>query len=203
MITPRPYLSWSSLDLFERSVEQWKQVYLYGKKMPINRGMAFGRDMAEGLEHEKVTGNPILDLIMERLPKFEIMDKPITAEIREGKKIIPLLAKPDSMKTDGSAFKEYKTGQKLWSRKQVDESGQITFYATVLFLKNGKIPWDIELVHVETEKEDKNALDARIRPTGAIYRHPTIRNISQVLNMMIRMKKCWQEIERITAEELL
>jgi hypothetical protein len=203
MLTPRPYLSWSSMDLFERSVEQWKQVYLYGQKMRVNRGMAFGKQMAEGLEHGEATGDAVLDLLMERLPKFEIMDQAVTCELKNGKKPIPILIKPDTMKTDMTAFKEYKTGQEKWSKKRVDESGQITFYATGLFLKSGKIPTDIELVHVMTAKMGDGSLDAKLGATGDIYRHPTQRNMGQILNMMVRMKKAWEGIQKVTAEELL
>ncbi|MFZ3032285.1 MAG: hypothetical protein WA082_04570 [Candidatus Moraniibacteriota bacterium] len=204
MITPRPYLSWSSMNLFESNLEGWKRVYLYGEQMRVNRGMAFGRIMAEGLEHDEMTGDPVLDMIMAQLPKFEIMDQPVNAILKNGKEEIPLLAKPDTMKADMTAFKEYKTGQAPWSRKQVDESGQITFYATVLFILTQRIPHDIELVHVQTAKVvGKEAVDARIGATGAIHRHPTSRNMSQILNMMIRMKRAWEGIQRVTAEEML
>jgi hypothetical protein len=191
------------MNLFESNLEAWKRVYLYGEQMRVNRGMAFGRKMAEGLENEEATGDPVLDLLMERLPKFEIMDKPVEAILKNGKNNIPLLAKPDTMKADMTAFKEYKTGQEPWSRKKVDESGQVTFYATVLFIRSGKIPSDIELVHVQTAKVDKTAPDARIRATGDINRHPTKRTMGQILNMMVRMKKAWEGIQRITAEEML
>lgn len=207
---PRAYLSWSQLSLFERSPARYKEVYLYGAKTPDNAGMAFGRQMAEGLENEEATGDPILDLLMAQLPKFEIMDKPITAELKNGKKIIPLLAKPDSMKADMTGFLEYKTGQQKWSKTKVDQSGQITFYATVMYLKTGKIPHDIELVQVMTAKGTNEPLDAEfgayegveIRATGEIRRIKTSRSIGQILNMMIKMKKAWQSINELCENEL-
>jgi len=191
------------MDLFERNVEKWKKLYIYGEEMTINSGMEFGRKMAEGLENDEITGDMALDLIMERLPKFEIMDKPVEAVLGKGKTAVPLLAKPDTMKADMTAFKEYKTGQEPWSRKKVDESGQVTFYATVLFILSGKIPHDIELVHVQTAKHGNGAPDAKISATGDIYRHPTKRSMGQILNMMVRMRKCWEGIQRVTAEEML
>src|SRR3990167_2244103 len=203
MQTPRPYLSWSSMDLFEHNPEKWKRAYLYEEKNRVNRGMALGRQMAEGLERGEATGDPVLDLLMAKLPKFEIMDKEFDAELKDGKKIIIIRAKPDTMKADMSAFKEYKPGQTLWTREQVNKNGQITFYATAMFLRTGKIPQDIELVHVETAKEDKEALDARIGATGGLYRHPTSRNMVDILKMQVRMIKAWRGIERIVSEELL
>lgn len=199
---PRPYLSWSSMDLFERNPERWKQIYIYDEQNRINQGMAFGRQMAEGLESGEATGDPILDLIMARLPKFEIMDQIFDAELKDGKKIITIRAKPDTMKSDFSAFKEYKTGQSAWTQKQVDNFGQITFYATAMFLKTGKIPQDIELVHILTEKEDKDALDAKIGATGQIKRYPTKRNTAQILKMMGGMQKAWRGMQKLVEDEL-
>jgi len=214
------------MNLFENNVESWKKIYLYGGKIPVNRGMAYGRKMADGLENDEITGDAVLDLVMEQIPKFEIMDKivedknGISIEIKNysngknevhllpvlknGKQFeVPLLAKPDTMKKDLSAFKEYKTGQEPWTRKKVDEFGQITFYATAMFIISGKIPHDIELVHIATQKEVKGCLDSKIEATGLIYRYPTKRNTSQVLNMMVRMKRAWEGMIKVTAEEML
>lgn len=199
MITPRPYLSWSSMDLFEKNPKKWVQIYLYNAEKFINRGQAFGKKMAEGLENGEMTGDPVLDMVMEMLPKFELMDKPITAMFGIGEGAVPLLAKPDTAKKNLSAFKEYKTGQAPWSKKDVDESGQISFYATTIYVKTGRIPQDIELVHVKTEA----GVDGKIRATGEIKRHPTKRTMVDILKMMIRMKKVWTGIKKTTEDELL
>ena len=58
--------------------------------------------------------------------------------LKNGKELIPILARPDSIKDDMAGFKEYKTGQTAWNKKKVDELGQITFYATAIWLKTGK-----------------------------------------------------------------
>src|SRR4030042_4096635 len=107
-MTPRQYLSWSAMDLFERSIERWKEVYLYDQKMKINSGMAFGSLMAAGLEYGEATGDAVLDLLIEKLPKFEIMDKAVECQLNtgRGKEPIPILIKPDTMKEDMTAFKE-------------------------------------------------------------------------------------------------
>jgi len=238
MITPRPYLSWSQLDQWERSPERYKEVYLYGAKTPDNAGMAFGSKMSEGLENEEATGDPILDLLMARLPKFDIMDQIVTDPkgvwvkhydhrqkkyidirlpfLRNGKEKIPILAKPDTWKLNMTSFKEYKTGQEPWSKSKVDNDeprhpgGQITFYATAFFLITGKIPHDIELTQVMTAKGANEPLDKElgayeglgIRATGEIRRIATKRSTGQIINMMIRMKKAWEAIGKLS-EELL
>lgn len=192
------------MSLFEANPETWKRVYLYGERLPVNRGMAFGRMLAEGLERDEATGDPVLDLVAVELPKYELMDIPLETVLGKGKNAVPILIKPDSMKKDGSAFIEYKTGQSRYTKKQVDEHGQITFYATGLYLEFGRIPSKIDLVHVETRKEGfEGVLGGKIVATGAINVHPTTRDMRQVLKMMARMRSAWEGIKRLTAEEIL
>ena len=191
------------MDLFERNKKQWIEVYLYGKKIPVNRGMALGRQMAEGLEKGEMTGELALDLAMAKLPKFEVMDKEFRAELQDAKRTIKILAKPDSMRKDMSGFYEFKTGQTPWSQRKADESGQITFYATAMYLVKRRIPSDIELVWVPTEKENPEALDSKLTATGEIRRYRTERSIHDILKMMIRMRSAWHGIERLTERELL
>lgn len=221
MMNPRQYLSWSSMDLFERSPKKWAEVYLYNVPKFSNKGQAFGKKMADGLESGEMTGDPVLDMVMESLPKFKIMDKIFEYkngleveyfDLKEGKPVkvklpvvkrkagdIPILIRPDTFKPDGSAFKEYKTGQAPWSKKDVDELGQITFYATGFWLATRKIPKDIELVHVWTEA----GVDGKIRATGEIKSHPTERTMVDILNMMVRMSRAWTGQIKLTEDELL
>lgn len=192
------------MDLIERNPKKWRRVYILDEKLRANSGMVFGRQMADSLENGEMTGDPVLDLMIEKLPKFEIMDKPVEAVLKtaEGKKI-RLLAKPDTMKADGTAFKEYKTGQEPWTQKKVDGSGQIDFYATTLYLKNGFIPTDVELVQVLTAKQGNGSLDVKIGATGDILRFKRVVTTAQVLKMMVRMKRAWELIEKICEEEFL
>jgi hypothetical protein len=199
MLTPKPYLSWSQLNLFESSPERYKNLYIFGEKLPINRGMAYGKQLAEGLEKEEMTGDPALDLVSNQIPAFEQREMRVEVDMKNGKEIIPLLIVMDTAKKDLTAFKEYKTAQTRWTKKQVDESGQITFYATAIWLKTGKIPQDIELVGIQTKKQ----LDGKIEATGEVYRIPTSRNIGDCLKMMVRIKKAWAGIQKLTAQEWL
>lgn len=199
MITPRPYLSFSQMMLFEQSPERYAEQYLYGKKQRLSRNIVYGSMLAKGLEDEEATGDPLLDLVMARLPKFELMDKPLMTELRNGKEVINILAKPDTCKADYSAFKEYKTSVRKWTQKMVDESGQIGFYATAMWLKTGKIPQDIELVCAETAYGQ----DGTLSVTGDIWHCQTKRTMTDVIKMTGRMRAAWAGINKLCEKELL
>lgn len=187
------------MTLFEMSPAKYVEQYIYGQKQRTTRNMAYGSMLADGLEAGESTGDPLLDLVMARLPKFELMDKPIEAELKNGKETIHLLAKPDTAKADYSAFLEYKTSVRKWNQKMANESGQITFYATTIWLKTGKIPKDIELVNAVVEYMP----DGRLQPTGEIWRFPTTRAMIDVIRMVTRMKRAWAGIKTLCEKELL
>ena len=184
------------MDLIEKDPKAYARRYFDKEQGFTNKGMEFGKKMADGLESGDITGDETLDLMIEQIPKFEIMDKEFFAELKRsrGQEPIIILAKPDTMKKDMTAFKEYKTSQTRWSQRRVDNCTQIQFYATAMWLKTGKIPKDVELVEIAT----KASLDGEIAPTGDIYRYKAVITMVQVLNMIIRMKKAWAAIEELT-----
>lgn len=199
MIRPRPYLSWTQLTTLEHSEKQYKKFYIEGGRLPINRGMALGKEVADALERDEETGDAIKDLVISQLPKFALMDHQFETEIKIGKIKIPLLSKIDTAKKDLSAFKEYKTGTTKWGQKEADKHGQITFYAVVIHSITGKIPQDIELVWAPTQKTP----DGKVELTGEIKRFKTQRTMTDILKMKARMKNAWQRIAEIVEEELL
>ena len=216
-MTPKSYLSYSQMSVFERNPQEYADRYLYGKNHRISRNLKLGSDLAEGLEAGEATGNPLLDLVASRLPKFELMDQPILDEKgieiffeRDKKKIkvpyledkkekIPLLALPDTLHPTYSAFKEFKTSTKKWTQKQADESGQITFYATAIWLAKGFLPGDIELICATTEYDT----EGRLRPTGDIWPIPTKRTLADIIKMTARIRRAWAGIKELCEKELI
>lgn len=198
-MTPKPYLSYSQMAVFERNPEEYADRYLFGEKQRISRNMALGSELAEGLEAGEATGNPLLDLVAARLPKYELMDKPLEAELKDKKGTIRLLAKPDSAKADYSAFYEYKTSTRKWTQKMVDESGQISFYATAIWLKTGKIPQDIKLICAETAYDEQG----RVYATGEMWTIPTKRTLADIIKMTARIRRAWRGIEALCDKELI
>lgn len=186
------------MTTFEMSPEKYAEKYIYEKQERTSRNMAYGSLMAKGLEDDLATGDPALDMMMARLPKFELMDKPLEADLKDGKEVIHLLAKPDSAKKDYTAFLEYKTSVRDWTQKMADDSGQITFYATTIWLKTGSIPQDIELVDVRVKYDE----EGRLTPTGDILRFPTKRTMVDIIKMVSRMKRAWAGIKKLCEEEM-
>jgi hypothetical protein len=201
------------MTTFEMSPSRFIEQYFEGKKQFVNRNMAYGSLLAEGLENEEATGDPFLDLMMARIPKFDRMDmhvedkKGINVEqthhgktkvisiplLKNNGDDIPILALPDTAKEDYTAFKEYKTSVRKWTQKMADESGQITFYATAIWLAKGFVPKDIELIDVQVAYD----ADGRLQPTGDIYRFLTKRSMVDVIKMTTRIKKAWAGIAKL------
>jgi hypothetical protein len=197
---PEAYLNHTQLKTWETSPNSYRKIFIQGKPIGTNRGMALGKEIADSLELDIETGDPMKDLVLAQIPKFEIRDKFLYMDLEHDGIKIPLRIRPDTVKADYSAFKEYKTGPKhTWHQKKVDTDSQITFYATGLYILSGKIPQDIELVHAITEYDEHG----RPHLTGEIVRYQTRRTLMDVIKMKVRIKRCWKEISLMLESELL
>lgn len=161
--------------------------------------MQYGSAFATGLELEESTGDPLLDMMMSKIPKYEIRDVAFIVNLPDGKDSIPLMIKPDSYKKDFSALIEYKTSTRKWTQRDADNSDQITFYCVGFWLKTGQIPQNIELVQVQTIYDTKHAL----MPSGDVWRYRTKRNMQDIIKMTGRIRKIWKEINQRCELELL
>jgi hypothetical protein len=197
---PREYLSYTQKSLWKKSPAQYKEKYLFEGAKFVTKEMAFGKRMAVALEDDEASGDPLLDLMIAQIPKFEKMEYPVSAELIIANDRVPLYGQIDTCKIDLSGFKEYKTGKNGWTQRRVDEDEQITFYATMIYILTKKIPNDIELVWVET----KDGYEVgEIVCTGRIERFRTKRSMGQVINEMADMKRVWREIGEMCEKELL
>lgn len=195
---PRPYISYTQMMLVEKSPERYLDYYIRGRKKFSNKFMDLGKKVATSLETEEDTGDAMTDMIVSKLPKYDIMDQEIHLKIKAGKEVVPVLIKPDTVKKDHSAFIEYKTGQKgTWDRGKVDRDDQITFYATGLYTLTQKIP-EMKLIQAVTEVDG-----GKVELTGEIIGYKTTRKYHDILIMKGRIYNAWKKIEKITEEELI
>lgn len=195
-MTPRPYLSYSQLTLFERSAEQYRKVYLLGEAGFSNGAMDFGSAFAKTLEDEEASGDALTDLVASHMPMFGLREHQTMAKIRVGKKLIPVIAKMDTCSLNLDSIGEYKTGTGKWTQGKVDRSDQITFYSMVAWLTVGHIPSNLLLAWAQTVRSE----DGSTRFTGKIETFHTKRHMGDILRMMERCKRAWGQIERMSAE---
>jgi len=196
---PRPYLSPSQLIMLETSEATYIKNYIKGNRMRSNKGQELGSQIADCLDTGEMTGDPIKDLLISKMPKFENTEVELLSVLKIDGMKIPLLGRMDTATRSLKGFKDHKTGQKAWTQKQVDNNSQLTFYATQIRLLKGFIPEDIELVYAPTKK---NA-DGILEPTGEVIVFKTTRSLVDILKMQNRMKKAWIRIGELSDQYLL
>ncbi len=197
-LTPRPYLSWSQMTLFEKDPKRYAEVYFEGRKMPINRGMALGKTLAENLEHGELAGDPIMDLVAAQLPKLDVPEAELTTSFKHEGLTVPLLIKVDSAEKEWEAFIEYKSGPASnWNLKKAQE-GQTLFYSTAIWCARKKVPKG-SLVHAITEYDEAG----RPTLTGEIMRYDFTHALADMLKMQLRMAKAWRGIIKLTEQQIL
>ena len=187
--TPRDYLSYSQMILWERSPELYKKHYLYGEELLETEAMKLGKEVAEMLELDKESENLAFEAVRQQIPHYYYREKEMKIGLKlRGHKIM-LLGKFDCYSK--SKIGEVKTG-KLWTQKRVDELDQITFYALIFYLRYKKFP-ALWFHWIETK-------DGEL--TGKVEHFKTERNLPQLMRMMDRIAVAWIGINKLVKEEL-
>lgn len=206
--TPRPYLSWTQMDLLEQSEERYGEVYFDGKKRGINRGMAFGKIADEADGNGELTGDTTLDYLMSLIPEIGKPQYAIGDETGKEPVIlngVPLYGKLDrGQRTSHGHFigQERKTGIGKWTQKMVDESGQVTFYFTLIYAAYRIKPENVEftLWYIPTEYDT----NGRIQCTGENpIPFKTKRKFSDILAMSARQNRAWKRIQELSINNLV
>jgi len=156
-INPRygkPAISWSDVTAIESNVEAWykRTTGVMGKLESVS--MSFGTFVHNQIERRKLK-----DIPHGKYPEVQIIHN---LRYKKGKanRSFLICGKPDD--ADDDTIYEYKTGLKLWSRKQADDHGQLRTYALLRKCVTGKAPTRALLVSLETANDE----DAGIYLTG-------------------------------------
>ena len=187
--TPRDYLSWSQLSLWERSPELYRRVYLEGIKQPENQYLKMGKAVAERLETGIETDDELIEhlaLFMPKYPKTEF-------EIKVDWEGVPLLGRLDGWNLHNRIIGEMKTSKNDWTQTMVDKSDQLTFYSLLIWLKYGKLPLEIRLHWAKTEIDE----NGKLQINGDITTFKTIRTLSDIILLRGRIKVCWEGIQKM------
>jgi hypothetical protein len=190
---PKFYLSYSQLALWLADKERYKELY-FDKRDELrtsNTGQAYGKIVADALEHGIDTGDLVTDAAMLMLPKYDLRDQEEQCEMKTKDGIIPLLIKPDTMDSKTKAFREYKTGKNPWTKRKAQEHIQLRYYAMGIYVKYGVVTRETFLDWIETEKAE----DGTIRPTGRVESFRVQFILNDILQMMATTQRVAKEIE--------
>ncbi len=180
------YLSWSRMDLWERSPKEYVKTYILGEGFD-SPYMELGRRFADAREHAKPTGDFAIDHLCNLLPKFPQREIYIKAKL-EG---IPLIGKFDGVNISKRIFCDDKTATK-YSQSKADNLGQITFYYTILWKKYGWLPNYALVNWAETKRVGRE-----IKLTGNFEVFKTQRHMKDIMLMYRRMKRAWAGIQEL------
>ncbi len=141
LILPKPHLSWSAIDCWNRSPERFRREYFENGKKLDTKYLRFGGGIAKLIEEGKHK-DLLPDLVVYEKPEFEIR-----VEVMG----VPMLAYLDGYDPVKNVFLEYKTGKHAWTQAKVQKHDQLTLYATMLKALTGKMPEYCDLYWIETQ----------------------------------------------------
>lgn len=116
---------------------------------------------------------------------------------------IPLLGYSDAFEELWQKYqlRDYKTGRKPWDQKRADETGQLTMYAFMLYLKHKLKPeWgDFYIDWMPTHYKDGKI---EFIKEGEIITFKTKRTMTQVLEFGTRIRKTWEAMEEYATNQM-
>lgn len=189
--SPRPYLSWSQISLFERSPEWYVRKYLYAQEEEQSPSMRLGKRLALALESQQQTGDATLDKLVSGFPPYPHREFQIEAPL-DGVEV-PLYGVLDGYDIEKLRIGEYKSGR-LWTQKMVDESGQLKMYALLVWLKYKQMPSEIMLHWARTYTSELGELHF----TGEIASFETRIKPTDLVNFSARVRSVWNGIKEVS-----
>lgn len=170
---PRGYLSYSSMNLWERSKNQFRQKYYSSQSYEIDTAFTrFGKYIAETLEDKKKTkAHPVLSTI----PLYPVREQPLIHTIDD----VPIKGYIDSFDKRHKRIIEIKTGIRHedgtapWNSVKVRKHDQVRLYSLLVKEIFGKVHPVVKLIWLETCWREK-CKDTNFN--GVIYQecHPEL-----------------------------
>lgn len=152
--------------------------------------MRYGKKFATAMEKGEEE-DAILKAVSSRVPRFSKPEFRLEATMATEWGGIPLLGFIDSSQDNPlDGFREYKTGQHAWTQKKADKHGQLTLYSLMIYINENRLPKEIFLDWIETQKDDEGTIYA----TGRIETFQTSRQIGDLLEMSTIIKRTASEI---------
>lgn len=197
LLSPRGYISWSQLNLFESSESRYIRKYFYGEDIEYrNDFMDFGKRFATAKETGDPQGDMMLDFAIKAVPTFEKDEYEFIVNFETEYGVIPILCKLDSFSIKLIQNIEYKTGKTVWTQARVNKSGQLLFYSTGILSKFGVNPKQ-KLVWLPTTIRNGSVV-----PTGEILQFDFLATGSQLLEMKKRIVEMALRVDKLYKEHL-
>jgi len=155
-----------------------------------NRGMEYGKVVADALEHGIQTNDLLTDSAILLLPKYDIADQEIRTLLSTKDGDITVLAKPDTRDSKTHDFREYKTGKTSWTKEKAQKHPQMIFYAMAIYLEFKKVLSEAYLDWIETEQTENG-----IQPTGRVESFRVTFTLADILKEMKETTRICKEIE--------
>jgi hypothetical protein len=194
--SPRPYLSWSQIHLFERSPELYARKYIYAEEEAITEAVSLGKSLAQALELQVMTGVGALDSLLTRFPTYPHREFKIEATL-EGIEV-PLYGVLDGFDEEQLRIGEYKSGI-LWDQKMVDESGQLKMYALMVWLKYQRMPNEVMLHWARTHYNERGELGF----AGEIESFEAKIVLTDLMIFSNRVREAWAGIKKLSLEQYM
>ena len=141
-------LSWSSINSFRYDPDEWYLKYIEGKRGRDTGPLVFGKNVGERLASEQ-------DFLPE-VPRLKEYEHELSVKIGN----IQCIGFLDNFDLESKSFAEFKTGKK-WTQDKANKHGQIDMYASMIYLKYGIKPEDlnISLIWLPTEAKQDFSTD--------------------------------------------
>jgi hypothetical protein len=191
--SPRPYLSWSQIQLFERDPVLYAKKYIYGEEEAATDSMRLGKKLALVLEHREATGDGALDNLVSSFPSYP--DRELGIEANMDGVDVPLYGVLDGFDTASLRIGEYKSG-KLWTQEMVDQSGQLKMYALIVWLKYKRMPSEIKLHWARTQYDESGQLGF----VGEIQSFAANITLEDILLFSERVRAVWAGIKELCGQ---
>lgn len=197
---PKGYISYSQVVMWDKDRERYEKIYFDGKDAKItNSGMDYGKQVATALEEGEETGDLLTDAAMLLIPKYDLMDQEIRAELKTKDGAVMVLGRPDTRDSVSWAFRETKTGKaKSWTQRKAEKHMQMKFYAMLVYLASGKVLREAWLDWVETcvvKTEIDGFPIETVTPTGHVEHLRVPLSLNDILEMMALTSRVAKEIE--------
>lgn len=198
LLSPRGYLSWTQVDMWERSRERYVRSYIHGENLDFtNSGMEYGSKTSRALENGDAEGDELMEAVISLVPAYKEREYEIKVPLETDHGTTTLLGKLDTFDPPTLAFREYKTGRTKWTIAKAQKHGQMKHYGTLIYLKYGKLPTDAQLDWIQTQE-----VDGVVSFTGHIEPFHVELGMVEILEYMARVSRVAVEIDARYREEL-